>query len=62
LGRAVDICLYKKHNFVFTKWIVKSTSKEEWENTNILKIAKKYNLKWGGNFKGYYDPVHFEIE
>jgi D-alanyl-D-alanine carboxypeptidase len=62
LGKAIDICLYKKHNLIFVKWVVKSTGKNIWENTKILKIAEKYNLKWGGNFKNYYDPVHFEIE
>ena len=60
-AKAIDICLYKRKNVLFTKWIVKSTNKTVWENTGVLEIAKKYNLKWGGEFKNYYDPVHFEV-
>lgn len=25
-------------------------------------IAKAQGLRWGGDFSGYYDPVHFDIE
>lgn len=59
-GKAIDINLYKKSS-LWGKWLIKSSSKKRWESTGILKIANKYNLDWGGNFKSYYDPVHFEM-
>jgi peptidoglycan LD-endopeptidase CwlK len=43
-------------------WIVKKDSKETWEETNVPQIAKELGFRWGGNFKYYHDPVHFEIE
>lgn len=33
---------------------------EKWQATGIGEIAKKYNLRWGIYFPGYYDPVHFD--
>jgi hypothetical protein len=60
-AKAIDICLYKR-KFIFSRWLLKSSSKKRWEESGILDIAQKYNLTWGGNFKNYHDPVHFEIE
>ena len=39
----------------------KSTSKREWEQTGIPQIAKSMGFRWGGDFKGYHDPVHFGL-
>jgi hypothetical protein len=60
LGRAIDINLYPAHS-VWGGWLRKNTPKKTWEMSGILPIARKHGLKWGGNFKNYYDPVHFEI-
>jgi D-alanyl-D-alanine carboxypeptidase len=60
-GKAIDINLYQ-NTWITGKWLLKSSSKKHWEDSGVLKIAKRYNLKWGGDFKSYYDPVHFEIE
>jgi D-alanyl-D-alanine carboxypeptidase len=60
-GKAIGINLYQS-TWMTGKWLVKSSSKKRWEDSGILKIAKRYNLRWGGDFKSYYDPVHFEIE
>lgn len=38
----------------------KSSSYQDWVNSEIPKIAKKYELRWGGDFKNYYDPIHFD--
>jgi D-alanyl-D-alanine carboxypeptidase len=60
-AKAIDICLYKR-KFIFSRWLLKSSSKKRWEESGVVKIAGKYNLTWGGNFKNYHDPVHFEVE
>jgi hypothetical protein len=60
LGRAIDINLYPAQR-IWGGWLRKSTSKKNWEASGVLQIAQKHGLKWGGNFKTYYDPVHFEI-
>jgi hypothetical protein len=28
----------------------------------IRALAKKYGLKWGGDYKGRIDEMHFEVE
>ncbi len=60
-AKAIDICLYKR-KFIFTRWLLKSSSKKRWEESGVIQIAEKYNLNWGGNFKNYHDPVHFEVK
>jgi hypothetical protein len=59
-GKAIDICVFRR-NVLFTKWLVKSSSKQAWEASQITEIAKAYKLNWGGNFSHYHDPVHFEV-
>lgn len=39
----------------------KATSKAEWEKTGVPAIAREMGFRWGGDFKSYHDPVHFEI-
>jgi hypothetical protein len=39
-----------------------ATPKSSWENSGIVRIAKDMGFKWGGDFRGYYDPVHFYKE
>jgi D-alanyl-D-alanine carboxypeptidase len=60
-GKAIDICVFKRKG-LFTKWLVKSSSKQAWEASQITTIAKRYKLNWGGDFSNYHDPVHFEID
>ncbi|MEI7524897.1 MAG: M15 family metallopeptidase [Mariniphaga sp.] len=60
LGRAVDLNLYKLEGFQFTR-LKKSNSKASWLATKVPEIAKKYGLLWGGTYKNYHDPVHFEV-
>jgi D-alanyl-D-alanine carboxypeptidase len=59
-GKAIDISVFRRRG-LFTKWLVKSSSKQAWEASQIPIIAKQYKLNWGGDFSNYHDPVHFEI-
>jgi hypothetical protein len=55
-GIALDINLIKG-----TKWINKDSSIDEWKKTGVVDLAKnKYGMRWGGEFPGYKDPVHFD--
>ena len=60
LGRAIDINLYKREMLTILK-LRKSSSNESWRKTGIAQIARRYRLLWGGTYKNYHDPVHFEI-
>jgi LAS superfamily LD-carboxypeptidase LdcB len=60
LGRAVDINLYKRVGLT-TLWLKKSNSKASWQKTGVPGIALRYKLLWGGTYRNYHDPVHFEI-
>jgi D-alanyl-D-alanine carboxypeptidase/Family of unknown function (DUF5715) len=60
-GKAIDINLYKKRG-LGREWLLKSDSKSAWQKTGAPEIAKQFGLKWGGDFKTYHDPVHFEME
>ena len=60
LGRAIDLNLYKREGFLFVR-LKKSNSKASWLATRVPEIAKKYGLLWGGTYKNYHDPVHFEV-
>jgi len=60
LGRAVDINLYKQDG-LGKIWLKKSSSKTLWRKAGVEQIAKRYGLLWGGTYRNYHDPVHFEI-
>ncbi|NEW84340.1 MAG: M15 family metallopeptidase [Mariniphaga sp.] len=60
LGRAIDINLYKRVG-LSTLLLKKSSSKASWRKTGVPEIAKRYQLLWGGTYRNYHDPVHFEI-
>jgi hypothetical protein len=60
LGRAIDINLYRK-NWINRVWLKKFNSKKDWRNTGVVRISEKYGLLWGGSYRNYHDPVHFEI-
>lgn len=61
LGRAIDINLYKK-NWLWRVWLKKFNSKKDWRNSGVIRISEKYGLLWGGSYRSYHDPVHFEIK
>lgn len=60
LGRAVDLNLYKRSGLRLVL-LKKSSSKASWLATGVPEIAKRYGLLWGGTYRNYHDPVHFEI-
>jgi hypothetical protein len=60
LGRAIDLNLYKRVGFQFVI-LKKANSKASWLATGVPEIAKRYGLLWGGTYKNYHDPVHFEV-
>ena len=39
----------------------KDTPKAKWLEISIDKLCKKHNLRWGGSFSNYYDPVHVDF-
>ena len=57
-GFALDVNVMKNNNIVLRK----SSSKEAWNKSGVVGIAKKMGFKWGGDFPSYHDPVHFYIE
>lgn len=56
-GMALDIKL-QNGTITLSK---RNTTKKAWEATGVVDIAKKLNLRWGGNFGGYNDYVHFDL-
>ena len=54
--RAMDINLISVNGL-----IRKSDSKETWIATGVPQLAKERGFRWGGDFKTYHDPVHFEL-
>jgi D-alanyl-D-alanine carboxypeptidase len=59
-GKAIDINVFRRNGF-FSQRLSKSSSKKAWEKTQIVALAKAYKLNWGGDFRHYHDPVHFEV-
>ena len=60
LGRAVDLILYKREGFRLIQ-LRKASSKASWLASRVPELAKQYGLLWGGTYKNYHDPVHFEV-
>ena len=54
--RAMDINL-----LTFGGWVRKRDSVDVWKATGAPAVAKKMGFRWGGNFKSYHDPVHFDV-
>jgi D-alanyl-D-alanine dipeptidase len=55
-GEALDIALKYKGSYLTSK-----TPLNVWIQSGAPQIAQKYGLKWGGGFKGYFDPNHFQM-
>ncbi len=60
LGRAIDLNLYKRVGLRLVK-LKKANSKNAWLATRVPEIALRYGILWGGTYKSYHDPVHFEV-
>ena len=57
-GMALDFVIVKDG-----KSIQKNATKQDWINTGIPSMAKnKYGMRWGGDFAGYPDFVHFDYQ
>lgn len=56
-GLAIDITLKDPKT---GKQIRMASPRAEWEATGIGAVAKKHGLRWGIDFRNYYDPVHFD--
>jgi len=41
--------------------LLKKTSKEDWIASKIPAIGESLGLRWGGHFRGNYDPIHFDL-
>lgn len=54
-GFAIDINVSKNGKIILRK----ASSTKEWNDSGVVAKAKKYKLKWGGDFKSYHDPIHF---
>ena len=54
-GMAMDFNLIKNG-----ERLRKASAKSKWEATGVPAIAKKMGFRWGGDFSGYYDPIHID--
>lgn len=54
-GFAID-CNFIKNGVQLKK----DTPRELWIGSGIVALIKKHGLRWGGDFKNYYDPIHFD--
>ncbi len=56
-GLALDINLVKDG-----KILNKLSPLADWKKTGVVDLAKnKYKMRWGGDFTGYLDPIHFDL-
>lgn len=56
-GTALDFVLVKDG-----KMIQKNAPRADWVKTGVPELAiKKYGMRWGGDFPGYPDHVHFDL-
>jgi peptidoglycan L-alanyl-D-glutamate endopeptidase CwlK len=55
-GLAIDINLQKG-----LKLWKKNTDRQAWISTGIPDLAKNLGFRWGGDFKDYFDPIHFDL-
>ena len=56
LGVAIDFSV-KVQGVVYTS----AKSKSEWEATGVPAIIKSNGLRWGGDFRTNYDPIHMDL-
>lgn len=56
-GLAIDINAQRG-----TTVLRKKTSRKAWLDSGIVGIAEKLGLRWGGDFPGYPDHVHFDVK
>jgi len=56
-GFAVDMNII---NIDTNRCYMKIDSKQVWEDTGIPELARSHGLFWGGDYRTYHDPIHFE--
>jgi hypothetical protein len=59
-GIAVDLNAIKDYGLKTERIYLKRDSLHDWNSTGVPQLARDLNIRWG-NFKTYYDPVHFDI-
>jgi hypothetical protein len=42
-------------------WLNSKTKAKPWKDSGVVNIAKGMGMRWGGDFSGYYDPIHIDI-
>jgi peptidoglycan L-alanyl-D-glutamate endopeptidase CwlK len=57
-GFALDLNVIDKNG----RQLMKKDSTADWKASGIVDIAKEMGFKWGGDFSGYHDPIHFYLE
>jgi hypothetical protein len=58
MGCAIDINLTHDETNLSIK---KASSLQDWKKTGLPDFAKSIGVRWGGDFKNYHDPIHFEF-
>lgn len=58
LDTGIDFVLYTPAG----RMIGKKSPKYIWEATGVPALAKEYGFRWGGDFKNYFDPVHYDLK
>lgn len=72
-GKTTAKAGFSKHNYGFAldmnfrnkksgKELKMATSKNDWLASGLPQQAKKMGFEWGGDYSGYYDPVHLELQ
>lgn len=64
-GNALDICISSKTiEGMYDKPKlneVGAIGKEIWKEMSEQGLLNEYTPRWGGDFRGFYDPVHWEL-
>ena len=54
-GFAIDVT-FERNGIIYNS----NTPKQTYLESDIVRVAKKYGLVWGGDFAQWYDPSHFD--
>lgn len=57
-GFAVDLNII---NVDTKRSYMKIDTKQTWEDSFVPQIARNHGLFWGGDYRTYHDPIHFEF-
>lgn len=65
-GNAIDICIYSKTiEGMYDRdrlEVIGDIGLLVWSEMEYDGVTDGYELTWGGNFRSFYDPVHWEIK